>query len=90
MSANKPYIIGLTDMSIPLYLLLTGVCRLPSILLSTVGGDALGENRWGYALIFFALAAVISLCGYWIYGWIRARQNKRSGRASKNRKGQSK
>ena len=74
------YIIGLTDMSIPLYLLLTGACRLPSILLSTVGGDALGENRWGHAILFFACAAVISLCGYLIYLWIRARQDKKQKR----------
>ena len=67
-------------MSIPLYLLLTGACRLPSILLSTVGGDALGENRWGHAILFFACAAVISLCGYLIYLWIRARQDKKQKR----------
>ncbi len=74
------YIIGLTDMSIPLYLLLTGLCRLPSVLLSTVGGDALGENRWMQAIVFFACTAVISLSGYLLYRFIQKRSAEKRKR----------
>lgn len=68
------YILGLTDMSIPMYLLLTGFSRLPSILVSTVGGNALGENRWLHAVLFFALSAAVSLTGYLAYRTIRKKR----------------
>lgn len=61
------YIIGITDMSIPLYLLIATVARFPSIIISTVGGDALGDNKFVSALIAFMISAVVSLVGYLIY-----------------------
>ena len=70
------YIIGLTDMSIPLYLLLTSVCRLPSVIMSTVGGDALGESRWLSAILIFAIAAAVSGAGYALYVAIHKRQKR--------------
>lgn len=75
------YIIGLTDMSIPLYLLLTGLCRLPSVLISTVGGDALGENRIVGAIIFFSIAAVVSIAGYFLYRVIQKRMSRQAHRS---------
>ena len=80
------YIIGLTDMSIPLYLLLTGLCRLPSILISTVGGDALGENRLIGAIVFFSVAGAISLAGYFAYRLIQKKLSHHvPNRASKKK-----
>jgi len=62
------YIIGgVTNMSIPLYLLLTSAARLPSIVSSAIGGDALGSNQFLLALIVLAATGVVSLCGYMIY-----------------------
>lgn len=61
------YVIGVTNMSIPLYLLLTSVARLPSIVSSAVGGDALGANKLSLALTVLAITGVISLIGYGIY-----------------------
>lgn len=67
------YCIGLTDMSIPLYLLLTTVARIPSIITSTMGGDAvLSQNYW-YALIIFGITAVISGLGLLAYHIIKKR-----------------
>ncbi len=71
------YIIGLTDMSIPLYLLLTSVCRLPSVIMSTVGGDALGENRFMHAVYIFIVAAAVSGVGYLIYLAIHKKQKQK-------------
>lgn len=61
------YVIGVTNMSIPMYLLLTSVARLPSILSSAVGGDALGANQLSLALTVLAITGVVSLLGYVIY-----------------------
>ena len=61
------YVIGLTNMSIPLYLTLATFARIPSVLMSTISGDALGSNRFIFAIIAFAVSGVISLVGYIIY-----------------------
>ena len=61
------YAIGITNMSIPLYLVLATFARIPSILMSTIGGDALGSNRFIFALITFAVSGVICLIGYIVY-----------------------
>ena len=67
------YCIGLTDMSIPLYLMLTTVARIPSVITSTIGGDAvLSQNYW-FALMVFGITAVISGIGLLIYHIIKKR-----------------
>ena len=68
------YAVGLTDMSIPTYLAIATVARIPSIIISTVGGDALGENRFIHAIIAFIVSAVVSLLGYLIYLQISKRK----------------
>lgn len=61
------YVVGLTDMSIPLYLLLTGIARTPAILISTIGGDALGLENYWQSLAFLGGLVVVSLIGVLIY-----------------------
>lgn len=61
------YAVGLTDMSIPTYLAIATAARFPSIIISTIGGDALGEDRFSHAIIAFIVSAVVSLIGYLIY-----------------------
>ncbi len=71
------YIIGLTEMSIPLYVLLTTVSRFPSIIMSTLSGDAMGEQKWVSALWFFIITGVLSGTGYLVYMYIRKRTGKK-------------
>lgn len=61
------YVVGLTDMSILSYLLLTGISRTPAIILSTMGGDALGLEKYGYGIVFLAALTVVSIIGVFIY-----------------------
>ncbi len=61
------YVVGLTDMSIPLYLLITGIARTPAILVSTIGGDALGLENYWQGLLFLGGLVVVSLIGVFIY-----------------------
>lgn len=75
------YIIGLTDMSIPLYILLTAVCRLPSVVSSTMTGAALGDNRFLLALYILIGTGVVSGIGYLIY--LRIHKKSRSGDGKK-------
>lgn len=65
------YIIGLTDMSIFAYILISVICRFPSIIMSTLGGDAMGEQKWVSAIWLFIITGVVSGTGYLIYLFIR-------------------
>ena len=71
------YVIGMTEMSIPLYLALTTFARLPSIVMSTIGGGALGDDRFGHAVIMFVIAGVVSGCGYLLYLAIQGKQKRK-------------
>ncbi len=70
------YIIGLTEMSIPAYILLTTVSRFPSVIMSTLSGDAMGERKWMTALWFFIITGIVSGCGYLIYLFIQKKTAK--------------
>ena len=70
---------GLTDISMPLLIFICTVCRLPSIITSTIGGDALGTGDYQFAIIVFAITALISLIGILIY-------RKFSKKSEENRK----
>ena len=69
------YVIGLTDMSIPLYIALTMFARFPSIIMSTFGGDALGDNKIIKAAIIFVVTGIISAIGYFIYMAVQKKHN---------------
>jgi len=71
------YIVGLTEVSIPMYILLTTVARIPSILMSTLGGDAFGDGKILKAILIFAIAASVSGIGYIIYLIIQKNQKKK-------------
>ena len=75
------YIVGLTKMSIPMYVLLTTACRFPSVIMSTLSGNAAGENKWGKALWILVIAGIISGIGYLVYLFIQKKTSK-----SKNKK----
>lgn len=61
------YCAGLTDMPLSTWLFISTVARIPSIVTSTVGGNALGIQEYVFAIIVFGVTLAISLCGYLIY-----------------------
>jgi uncharacterized membrane protein YdjX (TVP38/TMEM64 family) len=74
------YAIGLTDMSIPLYIALTTAARFPSVILSTLSGDAVGTKDYTMAIVFVIVTAVVSGTGLLIYNAILKHRNaKREG-----------
>ncbi len=72
------YAVGLTDMRICHYLLLTTFARLPSVVSSTVGGDVVGDKNYVAAVWVFAITAFISGIGLLIYHLIQKKQNRKS------------
>jgi len=61
------YAAGLTKVRFRHWLWITSLCRLPSLVTSTLGGNALGTERWVQAALIFAATMVISLLGLWVY-----------------------
>ncbi len=72
------YFIGLTPMKTGHWLLIVAIARIPSVVTSTVGGDALGTERYGFAIVVFVLTALLSLAGLFLYDRItkKKKQNK--------------
>ena len=68
------YVVGMTGMSVPLYVLLTSFARFPSIIISTLGGGAIGEERLGHAALIFIFAGIFSVSGYLLYNSIKSRR----------------
>lgn len=64
------YYAGLTDIKLSTLLIICSVGRIPSVLTSTLGGDALGTKSYIFAAVVFGLTLLISAGGFWIYSRI--------------------
>lgn len=70
------YFVGLTDMKLSQFLLLVSVARLPSVITSVVGGDALGGEDYTFAIIVFVATLLFSSAGVLVYNLISKKRNK--------------
>ncbi len=61
------YFIGLTPMRLRTFLWISSIARIPSVLTSTMGGDALGTQQYLFAVLVFVVTGAISLIGISIY-----------------------
>ena len=64
------YFVGLTDMKLGHFLVLSMIARIPSVISSTFGGHLLGEERYTGAIILYGVTGLLSalgLLGYNIY-----------------------
>ena len=68
------YFAGLTDIKLGRWLLITTVARIPSVVTSTVGGNAVGEQNYLFAILVFAATLAVSGLGLWIYQRISRRK----------------
>ena len=61
------YFVGLTKMRLRTWLLVTSIARVPSIITSTIGGDALGLKKYQFAILVLCITLAISLAGILVY-----------------------
>ena len=61
------YVVGLTDIKWYKWLLINLVGRFPAILLSSLGGSALGEQKYGIFIAAFAVIIVFYFLGTFLY-----------------------
>ena len=67
---------GLTDMKLPLLMLIATLGRIPSVVTSTVAGSALGTKSYGFAAVVFAATLLVSLGGLYFYHRLQQREKK--------------
>lgn len=75
------YFVGLTDIRLRTFLLLSMIARIPSVVSSTFGGHLLGEEKYWGAAILYGVTGIISLVGLLGYNtYLRKKQtSKNSG-----------
>ena len=61
------YFLGVTNIKPWLFFITVTIVRLPSLVTSTIGGNALGLQNYMSAIIVFAIALVISFIGMIVY-----------------------
>ena len=71
------YFVGLTEMKLSEWLIITTIARIPSVATSTIGGNALGEGNYITAITVFAVTAVVSILGILIYNAISKKRETR-------------
>ena len=75
------YFAGLTDLSWGKWLLICSLGRVPSIITSTVGGNALGGKNYLFAILVFAGTLAVSAIGLLIYrGLCHRHEKKQNGK----------
>ena len=67
------WFVGLTDMDLTEFMVMTSFARIPSILSSTICGASLGQKNWPLALGVFAATTALGLLGAFAYKKIIAR-----------------
>lgn len=70
------YFVGLTSIKMHTWLLISTVARIPSVITSTIGGNALGSQNYVMAAVVFALTIIISLFGLFLYKYICYKNHK--------------
>ncbi len=71
------YFVGLTDIKLGAWLLICSLGRLPSVVTSTVCGNAIGENNFVYAVLVFAVTFAVSIAGLLVYNAICKRHEEK-------------
>lgn len=70
------YFAGLTNMDIKTWLLITTIAKFPSIVTSTIGGNAIGMENYQFAIIVFVVTFLISGAGLLFYNHFTKRKEK--------------
>lgn len=77
------YFVGVLPVNPFAFLILTGIARIPSILSSTLCGNALGERNFWFAAIVYLLTGALSVGGIFLYRRICRQEDGENGHTVK-------
>lgn len=80
------YVVGLTRMKLGSFLLISLLARVPSVLSSTWGGDAIMNGEYTKAIIIFGVALLCSLVGVIAYNIAKKKGHKKEEKAADEQK----
>ncbi|MBE5933901.1 MAG: TVP38/TMEM64 family protein [Lachnospiraceae bacterium] len=69
------YFAGLTTIKVKVWIMVCSLGRIPSIVTSTIGGDALERSDYVWTIVAFSVAFVISVAGILVYRTIQKKHN---------------
>ncbi len=72
------YFAGVTKIKFGTFMVISTFGRLPSVLTSTLAGDAIVEERYILSLIIFAVTGAVGIGGYLMYGYLAKKRNKQN------------
>lgn len=61
------YFIPFTNMSVKTFLVITSIARIPSIITSTISGNAFGIKNYQFGMLVFIVTGCVALLGIFIY-----------------------
>ncbi|MBP5751025.1 MAG: TVP38/TMEM64 family protein [Firmicutes bacterium] len=70
------YFAGLTDIDIHKLMIICTLGRIPAIVTSTIGGNAIGEKQYVLAAVLFLITAALSAASIALYNYICERHGK--------------
>ena len=70
------YLVGLTDLPLKAWLIISAIAPIPSIITSTIGGDALGMGNYVFAVFVFIITGILSGLGLLIYRRVCQKQER--------------
>ena len=77
------YFMGLTDMKLSRWLVISTIARTPAIVVSAMGGNALGSKQYVMAIIVFVVTVIISVAGMIFYKKLCKRHENRKAENKK-------
>lgn len=79
------YFIGLTTMKLSTWILISSIARIPSVITSTIGGNALGLKDYKFAVIAFGITVALSIIGILIHNKISKAHEHTTDHNAKNK-----
>ena len=73
------YYAGITDMRFSTWLLVCSVGRIPSIITSTITGDAFGQRRYAFGIIVTVATLVLGLLALLLYNTVIVKKDCAQG-----------
>jgi len=61
------YFVGLTDIKLGTFLIISMVARIPSVVSSTFGGHFIGTGNYWEAILLYGIVGILSLAGMFLY-----------------------
>lgn len=78
------YFAGLTDMNFWLWVFICSVGRIPSVITSTICGDAFGQKRYGFAIVVLVATLAIGGLGLLVYNKVLDKGDATAKETAKN------